>query len=233
MNVKNNVSQENKKGLSIFEIILLFAAVLFLIAGVLKGCWYGLTYLPARQTSKIPARELEIRSGGQQCTLVIPSGTLQFRGPSRAAVGSKYKFDAEVTLESPLRFIDCKNGIPNWNINLEGQTTFVASDVKPFSSIRQPAFDRQHFAFNWSFVPEEEVLQYQSHLWMRIIITQQDQTVENWNLLVRDFPMENVLLFGQPIIIWLIAAAFSLLFGVLLLILFIQKRRRQKKKDVS
>ena len=208
-------------------IILAVFTILFLLAGLLIFAWYGLTYIPVRQSSEIRANSVEISSGGQRCTLLIPGGTLSLRHPSRTAVGASYQFDAEVTLEEPLRFVDCTGGIPNWNINLEAQTTLVSSQVKPYSAQRQPAFDRDHFTFNWTFTPEEPVLPYQSHFWLRAIITDKDETVENWNVLVRDFPMENTALFGQPTVFWLIGAGFSLLLGILFLILLLQKRNRK------
>lgn len=220
----------NKRSLSAAEILLLALTVLFLTSGISVFAWYGLTYIPVRQTSDIRPREVTIRQGNVQCILDIPAGNLSIRRPPRAAVGSGYRFEAEIQLDQPLRFTNCTGRIPNWSINLEAQTALVSSDVKPFAAIRQPAFDRDHFRFQWTFTPEETVPQYQSHLWLRAIITQQDQVVENWNILVRDFPMENSALFGQPTVIWLIGGGFSLLFGMLLLILSLQKRRMGSRK---
>ena len=227
MNTKQNSDPQKKKARSVAEKILTGATGLFFLIGFLIFGWYGLTYLQTTQKSEIHPRELQIASGNQRCTLEIPAGTLLLRRPSRAAVGSKYNFDAEVSLESPFRFTNCENGIPNWTISLEAQTTLVGSDVKPHPSIRQPGFDRTHFAFNWTFMPEETVPEYQSHFWLRVIVTQKDQTIENWNLLVRDFPLENAALFGQTAILWLITAGFSLLIGALLLILLLQKRHNK------
>lgn len=226
MSTKQNNENGNRKRLSAGDIILLSIAILFLLIALLIAGWYGATYLPTNHTSQIRSGELEVRAGNQHCTLEIPSGTLSIRRPSRGAVGAKYKFDADVSLEKPLRFVNCEGGIPNWSVNLEAQTTLVGADVKPFNTIRQPAFDRNHFAFNWTFVPEETVSQYQSHFWLRAVITQQDQSVENWNILVRDFPMENKALFGETAVFWLIAGGFALVLGLLFLILFIQKRRK-------
>ena len=79
-------------------------------------------------------------------------------------------------------------------------------------------------------MPEENVPGYQSHLWLRAIVSEKDQTVENWNILVRDFPMENISLFGQPAIIWIIISGFSLVLGLLLGILFLQKTRKQANR---
>ena len=208
------------------KIILLILTILFLLVGMIIFGWYGLTYISARQSSKIRANRVEISSGGQRCTLLIPNGTLSLRHPSRTAVGSNYKFDAEVKLEEPLHFVDCSGGIPNWTINLEAQTTLISSQVKPYSSIRVPAFDQDQFFFNWTFTPEEEVSQYQSHFWLRAVITQHNETIESWNMLVRDFPMENKALFGQPTILWLIGGGFSLILSALLLILLLQKRQK-------
>ena len=211
------------------EKILLVLCVLFLLCGAAVFGWYGSTYIPVRQTSEIRAKEVDVRAGGVQCTLDIPAGTLTLRHPSRAAVGSKYSADAEVSLERPLRLINCNGGMPKWNINLEAQTTFVASEVLPFAAIRQPASGRDAFAFQWTFTPLEQVPQYQSHLWLRAIVTEQDQTIENWNILVRDFPMENAALFGQITLIWIIAGGFALVLGILLLILLLQKRHRDRE----
>lgn len=229
MSTKQSTAKNDKRTLSAGEIILLIVMILFLLSGFLIFGWYGLTYLPVKQTSDIHAGKLKINAGMQQCTLEIPEGTLMIRHPSHTAVGSNYKFDAVVKLESPFRFIDCTGGIPNWNINLEAQTTLAGADVKPFAAIRQPAFDREDFTFNWKFTPEEPISQYQSHFWLRVIVTEQNQTIENWNLLVRDFPMENAALFGQPTILWLIGGGFCLLFGFLLSILLFQKRKCMKK----
>lgn len=229
MSTKQSSVPQNKRSLSGGEKFLTGAAALFFLIGLLIFGWYGLTHLQTVQKSEIHSRQLQVAAGNQQCTLEIPAGTLLLRHPSRAAVGSQYGFDAEVTLESPFRFVNCENGIPNWNINVEAQTTFVGSDVKPHASIRQPGFDRTHFAFNWTFMPEETVPEYQSHFWLRVIITQKDQTVENWNLLVRDFPLENSALLGQTAILWFIIAGFSLLLGVLFLILLLQKRHKRSK----
>ena len=223
MSTKNSSEPKHKsKGVIILSVL----TILFLLAGLLIFGWYGLTYISARQTSEIRENKVAISSGGQQCTLLIPQGTLSLRHPSRTAVGSNYKFDAEVKLEEPLRFVDCSGGIPNWTINLEAQTTLISSQVKPYSSIRVPAFDQDQFFFNWTFTPEEEVSQYQSHFWLRAVITQHNETIESWNMLVRDFPMENKALFGQPTILWLIGGGFSLVLGVLLLILLLQKRQK-------
>ena len=81
--------------------------------------------------------------------------------------------------------------------------------------------------------PEERVPQYQSHFWLRAIVSEKDQTVENWNILVRDFPMENLSFFGMPAVIGVIISGFSLVFGLLLLILFLQKRRQKRNEDNS
>ena len=223
MSTKNSSEQKHK---SAGKIILLILTILFLLMGLIIFSWYGLTYISVRQTSEIRENKVTISSGGQQCTLLIPHGTLSLRHPSRTAVGSNYKFDAEVKLEEPLRFVDCSGGIPNWTINLEAQTTLISSQVKPYSSIRVPAFDQDQFFFNWTFTPEEEVSQYQSHFWLRAVITQHNETIESWNMLVRDFPMENKALFGQPTILWLIGGGFSLVLGILLLILLLQKRQK-------
>ena len=216
----------NKPPYSGKEKLLLVLSVLFLLCGSLIFGWYGSTYIPVQQTSNILPRELEIKAGAVRCTLDIPAGSITIRHPSRAAVGSNYKVSAEVSLEKPLRLMDCVGGLPNWNINLESQTTLVASDVSPFASIRQPASGRDSFSFNWTFTPLEQVPQYQSHLWLRTIVSEQDQTIENWNLLVRDFPMENAALFGQMTLIWLIAGGFFLILGILLLVLLLQKRHQ-------
>ena len=226
MNTKPDKNTQNKPSLTAGEIILLSAAILFFLFVFVIAGWFGSTYLPAGQTSAIHSGELEVTAGNQKCTLKIPAGTLKINRPSKGAIGAKYKFSADASLEEPLRFVNCEEGIPNWTINIEAQTTFVGAEVKPFDVIREPAFDRDHFSFNWTFVPEEPVSPYQSHFWLRAIITQQDQTVENWNILVRDFPMENEALFGLPAIFWLIGAGLALIFGSLFLILFLQKRQK-------
>ncbi len=208
------------------ELILLILALLFLLPGIYIYAWYGLTYIPVKQTSEFPAHRVVIGSDDRHCTLDIPAGRLTIRRPSRTAVGSSYKMDALVTLDHPLKFDSCVGNLPNWSVYLEAQSTLVASAVQPFASIRQPAFDRDSFSFRWTFTPEEPVPPYQSHLWLRAIVTEREETVENWNLLVRDFPMENAELMGQPTVFWLIGGGFSLLFGILLLILFLQKRGR-------
>ena len=217
----------SKKAIPAGRVILLAAMILLFLPGVLIFGWYGLTHIPVRQTSEIMPRELDIPFGEEQCTLDIPAGTISISRPRQAAVGSVYHVDTEVRLEHPLRFIRCSGGLPNWNLALEAQTTLVGSNVQPFAAIRQPAFDREKFSFHWTFTPEEAVPDYQSHLWLRVIVSEQDQTVENWNLLVRDFPMRNVMPFGQPVLLWLIAGGFSLLTGILLLILFLQKRKKR------
>lgn len=228
MSTKQNSKNGSRKALSAGEIILLSVTIIFLLTALSIAGWYGVTYLPVNHTSQIRSGELEVQTGNQHCTLEIPSGTLSIKRTSRGAVGAKYKFDAEVTLEKPLRFVNCEGGIPNWSVNLEAQATLVGADVKPSSTIRQPAFDRNHFSFNWTFVPEETVSQYTLHFWLRTVITQQDQSVENWNILVRDFPMENNALFGQTAAFWLIVGGAALVVGLLFLILFMQKTRKIK-----
>ena len=213
------------------DIILLFLVLLFLLPGLYIYAWYGLTYIPVKQSSEFPAHRLEIGSDTRHCTLDIPAGRLTIRRPSRTAVGSSYTMDALVTLDHPLKFDSCVGTLPNWSVYLEAQTTLVASAVQPFASIRQPAFDRESFSFHWTYTPEEPVPPYQSHLWLRAIVNEREETVENWNLLVRDFPMENAELMGQPTIFWLIGGGFSLLFGILLLILFLQKRGRGSRRQ--
>lgn len=221
--------QKNKTGhpLTTGEILLLVPVILFLLFPAIFFAWYGTTFIPVTQTSEIHSRELEIRQGGSQCTLDIPAGKLTIKRPQRAALGSNYQVEARVQLERPLRFVSCTGTIPNWELGLEAQTSLVSSAVKPFSSIRQPGFDRENFTFLWSFTPEEPVPQYQSHLWLRALVTEKDTAVETWNILVRDFPMENAAFFGLPTIIWILASAFSLAFGLLFLIIFLQKRHHK------
>ncbi len=223
---RNKTGKTDQKSRSIGQILLPGLAVLFLLPGILFAVWYGSTYLPVRQASSFPAKEIMISSGGRQCTLEIPSGTLDLRHPRRAAVGSTYQASAEVRLDQAPHFSDCTGGMANWNINLEAQTSFVAANVQPFASIRQPAVNRDDFSFDWTFTPEEPIAVYQSHLWLRVIVSEQDQTIERWNILVRDFPMENTSLFGQPTVLWLIISGFSALTGILLLILAIQKNKK-------
>ena len=219
--------------LSPAEIVLLVLVILFFLPPLLFFGWYGATYIPVTQKSEIHARELLISQGASQCTLDIPAGTLTLRRPQRAVLGSSYRFRAQVQLERPLRFINSTGAIPNWNISLEAQTALVSSNVRPFSSIRQPAFDQEHFTYTWDFTPEERVPQYQSHFWLRAIVSEKDQTVENWNILVRDFPMENLSFFGMPAVIGVIISGFSLVFGLLILILLLQKRRQKRNEDNS
>ena len=224
---------KTERPLSPAEIVLLVLVILFFLPPLLFFGWYGATYIPVTQKSEIHARELLISQGASRCTLDIPAGTLPLRRPQRAVLGSSYRFKAQVQLDRPLRFINCTGAIPNWNISLEAQTALVSSNVKPFSSIRQPAFDQEHFTYTWDFTPEERVPQYQSHFWLRAIVSEKDQTVENWNILVRDFPMENLSFFGMPAVIGVIISGFSLVFGLLLLILLLQKRRQKRHEDHS
>lgn len=217
--------------LSAADIVLPAFVILFLLFPVLFFGWYGSTYIPVTQKSEIHSRELVISQGSGQCTLDIPAGELTLRRIRRAVLGASYRFEADVKLERPLRFINCTGTIPNWDISLEAQTALVSSAVKPYSSIREPAFDREHFAFKWSITPEEPVPQYQSHFWLRAIVNGKDRTVENWNILVRDFPMENISFFGMPAVIGTIISGFSLVFGLLFLILLLQRRRLKQKQD--
>lgn len=222
---KQAARSEKQKPLSAASAVLLGLAVLFMLPGLAVFIWYGLTYIPAVQTSEFPARELTVSYGTGQCTLEIPDGTLTLRHPVRAAVGSSYSASAEVRLSRAPRISACTGPLPNWNINLEAQTSFVSAGVTPFASIRQPAVNRDTFLFEWTFTPEETVPVYQSRLWLRMIVSEQDQTIERWNMLARDFPMENAALFGQPTVLWLIAGSICVLLGILLLILLIQRQR--------
>ena len=230
---QNPQKSKTDRPLSPAEIVLLVLVILFFLPPLLFSGWYGATYIPVTQKSEIHARKLLISQGASQCTLDIPAGTLTLRRPQRAVLGSSYRFKAQVQLDRPLRFINCTGAIPNWNISLEAQTALVSSNVKPFSSIRQPAFDQEHFTYTWDFTPEERVPQYQSHFWLRAIVSEKDQTVENWNILVRDFPMENLSFFGMSADIGVIISGFSLVFGLLLLILLLQKRRQKRNEDNS
>ena len=225
-NQPENRKNSPEKPFSAGEIVLLVLSVLLLSCGLFVFGWYGSTYIPLRHTSEIHAKDLVIRAGGQQCTLEIPSGKLSIRRPSRAVVGSKYHAEADVVWAQPLRFKDCSGGIPNWDINLEAQTGFVGSEVIPFSAIRQPVFNRNDFSFQWTFTPQETVAEYPSHFYLRVIVANGENVVENWSLLVRDFPMQNTQLFGQPIVLWFIAGSFSAAAGILLLILLVQKRKK-------
>ena len=220
------MSKTKPKTLSRGQTVLLILIILFLLPGILFAAWYGSTYLPVKQVSTFPAKAITVSSGERQCTLEIPSGTLTFRHPRRAAVGSLYHSSAAVKLDQPLHFSGCTGGMSNWNINLEAQTSFVGSNVQPFAAIRQPAVNREDFSFDWTFTPEEPIATYQSHLWMWAIVSQQDETIERWNILVRDFPMENAALFGLPTVLWLFISGFSVLVGVLLLILLLQRKNR-------
>ena len=189
---------EKRRTLSRASAVLLGLALLFLLPGLAVFIWYGLTYIPAVQTSGFPARELTVSYGTGQCTLEIPDGTLTLRHPVRAAIGSSYKATAEVRLSRAPRISGCTGTLPNWNINLEAQTSFVSAGVTPFASIRQPAVNRDTFLFEWTFTPEETVPVYQSRFWLRMIVSQQDQTIERWNMLARDFPMEKICPPGPP-----------------------------------
>ena len=213
-------------------LLVAMAAVVLLIAGMswLKGGSETAeeSSSPDSDISEIIVVPAEMPGG---ITLDIPAGTLTLRRPQRAALGSSYRFKAQVQLERPLRFINCTGAIPNWNISLEAQTALVSSNVKPFSAIRQPAFDQDHFTYAWDFTPEERIPQYQSHFWLRAIVSGKDQTVENWNILVRDFPMENISFFGMPAVIGVVISGFSLVFGLLFLILLLQKRHQERNKD--
>lgn len=221
--------KQNRKPFTAGETVLLILAVLFLLFGVFIFGWYGSTYIPHRHNSEFHPKNLVISDGGQQCTLEIPTGKLSIRRPVRAVVGSKYSAETDVVLDQPLRFTNCTGGLPNWNISLEAQTAFVGSAVTPFAAIRLPAFNREDFSFQWSFTPEEPVAQYQSHFYLRVVVTKGGSVIENWNVLVRDFPMENQLLLGQPIVLWLIAGGFSSVTGILLLVILIQKRKKSAK----
>ncbi len=225
-------TKTEKIPLSTGNLLLLIPAVLLLLFGIIIFAWYGYTYIPVRQRSDILPREVKISSGGITCSLDIPAGTLTLSHPVHAALGSSYKTEAEVRFERPLRFINC-SGLPNWNLLLEAQTTLVAAAVRPYASIRQPAFDRDRFSFQWEFTPEEPVPTYQSHLWLRAIINEKEETVERWNILVRDFPMENAALFNQPTILWLIAAGTASALAILLLILLIQRRTAVRRKQIT
>lgn len=231
MNTKPPLPKTDRKSHPLSGTLLAILTGLFFLPGILIFALYGLSFIPVRQTSGILPKQLVISSGTQSCTLEIPAGTLKLSHPEHAAVGSTYKTEAKVQLDQPFRFTDCSGGLPNWNINLEAQTTLVAAAVEPYASIRQPAFDRDSFTFRWTFTPEEPVRTYTSHFWLRVIISQQDETIERWDILVRDFPMENVTLFGQPTVFWLITGAFSILLGSLLLILLLQQRRTRKSKQ--
>lgn len=230
MSAGTGSTKTNKSGakLNTGDKVLLVPAVLLLLFVLLIFAWYGATYIPVRQSSEILPREVEISAGGVQCTLDIPAGSLTLTHPTQASLGSSYKTKAEIRLERPLRFINC-TGLPNWSISLEAQTTLVAADVRPYAAILQPAFDREAFSFEWTFTPEEPVPTYQSHFWLRAIVSRQEEQIERWNLLVRDFPMANTALFGQPTVLWLICAAASVLTAVLLLILTVQRKIKNKK----
>lgn len=219
-------SKTDHHSLSKGQALLLGLALLFLLPGILFSLWFGTTYIPIRQVSKFPAKEITVTSGGNTCTLQIPSGTLDLRHPRRAAVGSTYQASAVIMLDQVPRFTGCTDGMSNWNINLEAQTSFVAANVQPFASIRQPAVNRDRYTFEWTFTPEEPIAVYQSHFWLRLIVSELDQTIERWDILVRDFPMENTAIFNQPTVLWLIISSFSVLTGILLVILALQKKRK-------
>lgn len=225
MNIKQP-GKQNRRPFTADEAVLLVLAVLLLLFGFFIFGWYGSTYISHIHNSEFHPKNLEISDGGQQCTLEIPAGKLSIRRPVRTVVGSKYSAEADVVLDQPLRFTNCTGGLPNWNISLEAQTAFVGSAVVPFAAIRQGAFNRENFSFQWSFTPEEPVAQYQSHFYLRAIVTKGESVIENWNMLVRDFPMENQLLLGQPIVLWFITGGFSAVTGILLLILLVQKRKK-------
>ncbi len=229
MSAGSNSTAKNKTGapLNAGDLLLLIPAAVLLLLGTAVFVWYGLSFIPVRQSSDILPREVTISSGGVQCTMDIPAGSLTLTHPSRAALGSSYRMEAEVRLERPLRFINC-SGLPNWNLSLEAQTALVASDVRPYAVIRQPAFDREKFSFRWTFTPEEPVPPYKSYFWLRAIVSERDETVERWNMLVREFPMENTALFGQPTILWLICAGVAVILSVLLAIILIQRRLKRK-----
>ncbi len=217
----NKVRKKNKTG----EIVLTILTLLFLVPAAVIVIWFGTTAIHTATTSSFPGRELTITYNGQRCTLEMPAGTLTLNAPTRAAAEVSYDLTASLIFDGDFRLKDCRDGIPNWSVALEGEAELPAAEVKPYSAIRQPVIDRPEMKYEWTFTPKAQSGGLNGRLWLRVVVSEKDAAVESWNMLVRDIPLKYTALFSVSPVFWCLTAAVCTLIGLLCLLLLLIRRR--------
>lgn len=137
-----------------------------------------------------------LTDGKIQCALSLPEGVLTVKRPMNGAVNARSELQAKVNLQSPLLLRDCSGPLPNWNLQLEAQTTFVGTDNDAHSIQRQPLAGRTELSYLWKFTPEEEVKPYSAHIWLRLVVLDGVMEIDRWNLFYHEFPFANLSFFG-------------------------------------
>lgn len=200
--------------------ILRIPGLILLTVGIVGFAWYGFTRLSAKKTSVIPANDLQVSDGKTTCRLIIPEGSLTFRYPYRSAVGMESPFQAEVLWDKEISLSDCSGPEQNWRVELDARPAIIGADIKPGPNIRQPLAGRAALRYKWAYISESAISKHPAQFWLRLIIASGDRTLENWDLLVREFQTEAVTFLGLSAPIALAVSLISVSAGALLLLIF-------------
>ena len=222
-----NTKPRTNKSAVFFKII---SAILLLPALTAFG-WFGITRIRTTETSHILPGELKIKRGEESCLVTIPSGELSITYPKRTMLGSSSPMDVEAVFSEPVLITEQTPGAAKWLAHLEVQTSIAGGSLTPSVAQTQPFFDRTDLKYHWDFTPETELMPYKAQLWLHVIVTDGIDTVERWNLLVREFPTGIQSYFGQKADVVLLAAGVCALIGTLCGILGVQKSHRERKKQ--
>ena len=71
------MSKTKPKTLSRGQTVLLILIILFLLPGILFAAWFGLTYLPVKQDSSFPAREITVSFRADMPAFMVPRKIVQ------------------------------------------------------------------------------------------------------------------------------------------------------------
>ncbi len=220
-----NTKPRTNKTAVFFKII----SVVLLIPALTAFGWFGVTRIRTTETSHILPGELKIEKGEESCLISIPSGELSITYPKRTMLGSSSPLDVETVFSEPIRVTEQTPGAEKWLAHLEIQTSVAGGSLTPSVAQTQPFFDRTDLKYHWDFTPETELMPYKAQLWLHVIVTDGIDTVERWNLLVREFPTGIQSYFGQKADVILLGAGVCALIGALCAILGFQKPRRERK----
>ena len=220
-----NTKPRTNKSAVIFKVI----SAILLIPALTAFIWFGITRIRTTETSRILPGELKIERGEESCRVSIPSGELRITYPERTMLGSSSPLDMEAVFSEPVRLTEQTSGAAKWLAHLEVQSSIAGGSLTPSVAQTQPFFDRTDLKYHWDFSPETELMPYKAQLWLHVIVTDGIDTVERWNLLVREFPTGIQSYFGQKADIVLLGAGVCALIGMLCGILGFQKSRRERK----
>lgn len=218
----NTKARTNKKGL----VLRIFSLILFLPA-LSVFLWFGWMKLSKTDHAVIRGREdLMISDGKVRCMINLPEGVLTVKRPMNGAVNARSAIQAQVDFQKPLRLGDCDGPLPNWNLQLEAQTSLIGTDGDPHSIQRQPLTGRTAFSYHWKFTPEKELGTYPAHIWLRLVVLNGLMEVERWNLFYYEFPFANRSFFGIPTdLVLIFAGVLTLIGGLVFWLSFLINRK--------